>query len=256
VRFDAAMQLTHHATTMDLPGSANITTVAGDHALIFCRGTTSNKVVAYFRASGKALVETNTPVLADVGLFLKATGVGTAAYSKAIETGTVAMWMTETPPSGWLELDGSAISRTGVNADLFALFGTTYGIGNGTTTFNLPDMRGYFPRGWAHGSTVDPDKASRTDRGDATTGDHIGTKQADAFETHRHLLFADEDVSGLGGLDGSNQVADVGGTGTGSNTQRYIMTVSAIDATLGRSSAVGGNETRPTNINVMFIVKL
>jgi len=59
VRFDGARQLTHHATTLDLPNSANITTVAGDHALVLNRGITSNIIVAYYRATGKALVETD-----------------------------------------------------------------------------------------------------------------------------------------------------------------------------------------------------
>ncbi len=60
VRFDGIRQLTHHATTLDLPNDANITTAAGDHALIRCRGTTSNIVLAYFRADGSAIKD-NTP---------------------------------------------------------------------------------------------------------------------------------------------------------------------------------------------------
>ncbi len=49
-------------------------------------------------------------------------------------------------PAGWAICDGSAISRT-TYAALFALTGTGYGAGNGTTTFNLPDLRGKFPLG-------------------------------------------------------------------------------------------------------------
>lgn len=64
VRFDGARQLTHHATTLNLPGAANITTVAGDHALIACTGTTGNIVLAYFRASGRALIENTPPTTA------------------------------------------------------------------------------------------------------------------------------------------------------------------------------------------------
>ena len=45
-------------------------------------------------------------------------------------------------PSGWLLCDGSEVNRTGTYADLFALIGTTYGVGNGSSTFNLPDLRG------------------------------------------------------------------------------------------------------------------
>lgn len=49
-------------------------------------------------------------------------------------------------PTGWLLCDGAAISRT-TYADLFDALGTTYGVGNGTTTFNLPDLRGRVPVG-------------------------------------------------------------------------------------------------------------
>jgi len=48
-----------------------------------------------------------------------------------------------TIPTGYLQCDGSAVSRT-TYADLFAVIGTTYGVGDGTTTFNLPDCRGRF----------------------------------------------------------------------------------------------------------------
>lgn len=51
-----------------------------------------------------------------------------------------------TSPSGWLNCDGSAVSRT-TYADLFVVCSTTYGVGNGTTTFNLPDLRGRIPVG-------------------------------------------------------------------------------------------------------------
>ena len=61
-------------------------------------------------------------------------------------------WFTATPPTGWLICDGSAISRT-TYADLFAVLSTAYGIGDGTTTFNLPDFRGRFPFGKAASGT-------------------------------------------------------------------------------------------------------
>ncbi len=53
-------------------------------------------------------------------------------------TGTSIDYGSITPPSGWLNRDGSAVSRTGSTANLFSVIGTTYGAGNGTTTFNLP----------------------------------------------------------------------------------------------------------------------
>lgn len=55
--------------------------------------------------------------------------------------GEVTMWATNTAPTGWLICDGSAVSRS-TYSGLFAIIGTTYGVGNGTTTFNLPNLKG------------------------------------------------------------------------------------------------------------------
>ena len=58
----------------------------------------------------------------------------------ATPTGTVSMFAASSPPAGWLVCDGSAVSRT-TYAALFGLTGATYGAGDGSTTFNLPDLR-------------------------------------------------------------------------------------------------------------------
>lgn len=57
-------------------------------------------------------------------------------------------------PSGFLKCDGAAVSRS-TYAALFAVCGTTFGVGNGSTTFNLPDLRGEFIRGLDDGRGVD-----------------------------------------------------------------------------------------------------
>lgn len=62
------------------------------------------------------------------------------------QTGVAKVWPTATPPEGWVECDGSAISRT-VYADLFALISTTYGVGDGSTTFNVPNWAAAAPSG-------------------------------------------------------------------------------------------------------------
>ncbi len=60
--------------------------------------------------------------------------------------GAVTMWATSTAPSGWLLCDGSAVSRT-LYAALFSVIGTTWGLGNGSTTFNVPNTAGRVVRG-------------------------------------------------------------------------------------------------------------
>lgn len=82
---------------------------------------------------------------------------GTQVWSYPIPIGTPLPWLTNTPPTGFFLADGAAISRT-TYSDLFALWGTKYGVGNGSTTFNLPDLRGKYLFGKAisgTGSTLD-----------------------------------------------------------------------------------------------------
>jgi microcystin-dependent protein len=58
---------------------------------------------------------------------------------EGIPTGTITPWSQATPPTGFLECDGAAVSRS-TYAALFAVVSTTYGAGDGSTTFNLPDL--------------------------------------------------------------------------------------------------------------------
>ena len=64
-----------------------------------------------------------------------------AGFLDNVPIGAGMDWFTNTAPDNWMLCQGQAISRTDY-AELFAVIGTTYGIGNGTTTFNLPDFRG------------------------------------------------------------------------------------------------------------------
>ncbi len=104
-----------------------------------------------------------------------------------VPTGAIFSFPIATAPAGYLVCDGSAVSRA-TYADLFALIGVTYGNGNGSTTFNLPDYRGKFLRGFDDGAGIDPDAASRTDRGDGTIGDAVGTLQSDDMGSHLHEI--------------------------------------------------------------------
>ncbi|WP_322099512.1 phage tail protein, partial [Haematospirillum sp. 15-248] len=69
--------------------------------------------------------------------------------------GSVIMHAGRTPPPFYLVCNGQTLSRTDY-AQLFAVIGTTFGSGDGRTTFSLPDLRGEFLRGWDGGRGVDP----------------------------------------------------------------------------------------------------
>ena len=165
-------------------------------------------------------------------------------------TGTIHIWPQAIIPAGYLECNGAAISRT-TFADLFALLSSVYGNGNGSTTFNIPDYRGEFLRGWSHGSTNDPDRLIRTDRGDAVSGDNIGTKQSDQLEAHLHNLFGATTVGAVKGL----KEATAKGIGAASSTASLAYTQTIGSSGVDCLSTTGGNENRPRNINVMYLIK-
>lgn len=165
----------------------------------------------------------------------------TTLLEKAAPKGSILMWPTGTAPTQWLICDGSAISRT-TYADLFAVISDDYGNGDGSTTFNLPDFRGQFPRGIDNGAGIDPDAATRTDRGDGTTGDNVGTKQGDQNESHSHTITVN---------NGSQVMRNTGANGR-QNGISATLTTSTITASAANQ---GGDEARPVNIGMNFIIK-
>ncbi|NES17593.1 MAG: hypothetical protein F6K41_01230 [Symploca sp. SIO3E6] len=86
--------------------------------------------------------------------------------------GTVSAFAMKTPPDGWLECNGGEISRTNYYK-LFQRVGVTFGSGDGSTTFNLPDLRGLVIRGWDNGGKYDSDRK-------------FGSYQADQIQSHTH----------------------------------------------------------------------
>lgn len=98
--------------------------------------------------------------------------IGATGAIAALPAGVMIDYAGSTAPSGWIMCDGSAVSRT-VYASLFTAIGTTYGSGDGSTTFNLPDFRGRFARYMDNMGT--PAGAAGRDSGRA-----LGTTQVDA----------------------------------------------------------------------------
>ena len=142
--------------------------------------------------------------------------------------GTVNWFAATAAPVGWLVADGRAVSRT-TYSTLFGIIGTTYGIGDNSTTFNLPDMRGMFARGW--------DAAGGTAR-NCDTGRVFGSTQQDAFESHNHGLCQWPAVftTGSGGCFGTAPI------GTNAICNNLI-------------TATGGAETRPMNVAMLPCIK-
>ena len=134
--------------------------------------------------------------------------------------GSIITFAKNSSPVGFLECDGSAISRTTYNS-LFSVIGTIFGVGDGSTTFNIPDLRGEFIRGWDNSRGVD-------------SGRTFGSFQDHAIEDHTHFV-----GSGLGD--------------SVSGGERYAGNV-AQDSGGVRGANVAA-ETRPRNIALMYCIK-
>jgi len=152
---------------------------------------------------------------------------GETLITVAPPSGSITMFAADSAPSGWLECNGAEVSRI-TQSTLFSVIGTTFGIGDGSTTFNLPDLRGEFIRGWDNTRGVD-------------SGRSFGSSQSDELRAHRHLIkhsFDNGNVNSEGGYPSSDQEIWSG---------KYHKD-DAMDFE-------GGSETRPRNVALMYIIK-
>jgi microcystin-dependent protein len=158
-----------------------------------------------------------------------------------VPTGAVMPFAMNSAPSGWLAANGAAVSRV-TYAALFAAIGTTYGVGDGTTTFALPDLRGIFLRG----------SGSQTISG-ITYNKTFGAKETDENKAHRHFIVNDDGATDTIPTN-SNFVARRGAS-TSFSTQNYLLTSTSTNPSLGLTSASGETETRPANIALLYCIK-
>ncbi len=223
------------------PGTANTLTPAAWAALTTLLANGFQPGIALSEQANTALRQATTAA-AGVGTFIDTYGPSDAvdngsasdfslALKAAIDaiisanqfwnTGDVKSSLNGIVTLGWLECNGAIVSRT-TYAALYGVIGETYGAGDGSTTFQLPDLRGEFLRGRDVGRGVDPD-APRA----------LGSLQLDAFKAHTH--------AGVPNLQ-----ADIDRGSASSNF--------SIDNN-GSTASTGGAETRPRNVAVMYLIK-
>lgn len=147
------------------------------------------------------------------------------AIPSSIPAGAVMPFAMNSAPSGWLVADGTAVSRS-TYATLFAAIGSTHGVGNGSTTFNLPDLRGIFVRG-SGSQTISTKTYNAT----------FAQKQNDALISHTHNL-----STGSGSLASPSYP----GYTTGSETYKENTSLPA---------SPNSTETRPANIALLYCIK-
>lgn len=147
-----------------------------------------------------------------------------------VPTGAIFYFPTNSPPDGYLEANGGAISRA-TYSNLFSVIGTQYGGGNGATTFNLPNLRGVFVRGVDNGRGLDP-------------GRTLGSYQEDIFGSHRHAATIANSLWGASGGYG-NYKAD----------HYEINNKNTCPNPSYPTQYAGGSETRPKNIALLPCIK-
>lgn len=164
--------------------------------------------------------------------------------------GMVGMFAMPTPPDGWLKRNGAAVSRT-TYAALFARIGTLWGAGDGSTTFNLPDARGYFDRAWDDARGIDPSRAFATNQATQNQSHgHSGTALAAGAHSHTSTFvreMIDSPITGAGNAVLGDQLGDgyqpVGTDVAGAHTHTLSIANS------------GGNESRPPNQAYLACIK-
>lgn len=118
---------------------------------------------------------TGVPAAPTAAAGTNTTQIATTAFvlANGVPTGGLVMWPTDTAPNGFLLCDGTAVSRT-TYAALFAIVGTTFGSGNGSTTFNLPNYEDRMPYGTTVGATGGSANATLVSHSHSFTGNALG----------------------------------------------------------------------------------
>ncbi|BDW88207.1 phage tail protein [Thalassospira tepidiphila] len=180
-----------------------------------------------------------TQLLQAIEALIAGGGSGGGGVIAGSEIGSVSAFAMPTPPTGWLICDGSAISRTEY-ADLFATIGTLWGHGDEVSTFNLPDLRGEFVRGFDDGRGVD-------------AGRVFGSYQSDKVVEHYHLEGYATSSESHPATFGS-EIAGATRQTTDGSGQDYVDHAKTSGARSGEM-AIGASETRPRNIAMTYAIK-
>jgi microcystin-dependent protein len=137
---------------------------------------------------------------------------------------------------GYLLCDGSAVSRTTYSA-LYTALGTVYGGGNGSTTFNLPDFRGAFLRGYG------------TNTNSTYVGGSLGSPQSDSVGSHSHTITSGSPNNGFL-YNSSSAMKGIGSAGTAT-----VVTGTNFAFWPSSTDSAGSTETRPFNYSVYYYIK-
>jgi len=188
------------------------------------------------------------------GGFMQTDGSGNLSFQvvAGVPSGAVFCIAVASVPSGYLECNGAAVSRT-TYAALFAVIGEQYGAGNGSSTFNIPDLRGEFIRGFDNGKGTDSGRSIATSQSDQNKQHNHSASSSVNDSGHVHATTFDNKKYFPGG--GSTSIG-FGGPGT---YPADVFTMSSATTGISVSTTTsndGGGETRPRNIAMMYVIKV
>ncbi|MOA08465.1 Phage Tail Collar Domain protein [compost metagenome] len=164
--------------------------------------------------------------------------------------GLVAHFARSTAPTGWLKANGAAISRTAY-ASLFAAIGTTFGGGDGFNTFNLPDLRGEFLRGWDDGRGLDAGRGLGSVQGSQNLA-HQHTGSTSTVGHHQHDSAWGERIAGP---YGDARFPARGSALTDNDNYSYLTSPAGSHNHSFTTDASGGTEARPRNVAMLACIK-
>lgn len=194
------------------------------------------------------------------------------AATEAAPPGVISYTAAESAPTGWLKANGAAVSRA-TYAKLFAAIGTYYGTGDGSTTFNVPDMRGYHIRSLDDGRGVDSGRVRGSSQQDqnkshnhgGATGEqsadhtHSGTTYYESADHAHGVPYGVSTVgSGAGGFVRSTSASPFGYISSGGISANHIHGFVTDGTSTNHTHAItseGGTETRVKNIALLAIIK-
>ena len=231
-RIDTASATVDNRFTNGNPSTAVAATVVSADWL----NAVQEEIVSVIAAAGIPLSKsTNTQLLDAIRAF-------------ATPTGSVQSYAGASAPAGWLLCTGQAVSRT-TFASLFAIIGTTYGAGNGTTTFNVPDLRGEFIRGVDAGRNIDPGRALGSfQRGTLVPLDSSGINQSHVMQANSANITSPGNIA----LSRERLALDYDGT-TYPNT--FITWLNSTNDQTPETGGFFSAQSRPRNVALNFIIK-
>ena len=177
--------------------------------------------------------------------------------ARLIPPGTIVPFGGGTVPAGWLPCDGTSVSCTTYEA-LFNAIGTAWG-GNGTTTFNVPDLRGMFLRGYAGTSNDDADKDSRMSRNGGNSGNQVGSYQEDAIRNMTGrigvvITWGSNRGTTASGVFSGSYIPTAGKAPTANQTNGWYGDTD-INFNATNAGVPTGSDNRPKNVYVNYIIK-